>query len=259
MSRCCSVWGLVIVPWLWGGSIGGCSGDVESSSLPVHQSVSGTATQPNVLLVTVDTLRADRLGFMGYSRPTSPLLDAYAADGVVFEKTYASASWTPPSMASIMTGLYPSQHGIDRQLLLNDKTAVQPVLPDAHVMLAELLKGAGYRTYAVVTNHHMGPTLGFEQGFDSYRFLGMLDDARPAVGEVSSLHHEMTSGVGPWFLWVHLLDPHGPYRAHSPWTEEFDAENAAKFADAAGSQAQRLNAFQGLYAEALHDLSLIHI
>ena len=100
------------------------------------------AERPNLLLISIDTLRADHLGCYGYARPTSPSLDALAAQGVLFEHAYAPAPWTLPSHVSLLTALYPAEHGVVTMGLAIDPR--QELLPEA---LARL----GYRSAAVVS------------------------------------------------------------------------------------------------------------
>jgi arylsulfatase A-like enzyme len=116
------------------------------------------AGAPNVVLVVLDTVRADHLSTWGYDRPTTPALDRLAAQGVVFEHTYAPASWTAPSHASMFTGLYPSWHGChEEHRVLN---------PDRQTV-AELLAAQGYDTSLYTGNPWLGPHSGLSQGFDA--------------------------------------------------------------------------------------------
>jgi arylsulfatase A-like enzyme len=114
---------------------------------------------PNIVLIVFDALRADRLGCYGYPRPTSPHIDAFARDAVVFTKAISPAAWTVPSHASMFTGLYPSQHGarfgLDR-LWLNDR----------FVTLAEALRNRGYQTLALSNNPIVSPATNLTRGFD---------------------------------------------------------------------------------------------
>ncbi|HXV64650.1 MAG TPA: sulfatase-like hydrolase/transferase, partial [Vicinamibacteria bacterium] len=113
----------------------------------------------NVLLITVDTLRADHLSAYGYPRQTSPAVDALAARGVTFEKAFTYWPKTRGSFASLFTSRYASQHG----LTVRDRD-----LPDFNDTLAETLKRTGYRTAAAVDNGNLDSRLGFAQGFDEY-------------------------------------------------------------------------------------------
>ena len=166
--------------------------------------------RPNVLLITIDTLRADRLGTYGYALPTSPQIDRFAATGVVFERGIAASSSTAPAHASIMTSRYTREHSIG---FSNGGTQL------VEETLATRFRAAGYATGAFVGNIMLQPRTGFDQGFDV--FDGDLPDQeanRELVFErVASQTSERAlawlRGVGsqPFFLWVHYQDPHGPY------------------------------------------------
>jgi choline-sulfatase len=187
-----------------------------------------TAPRPNVLLVTVDTLRADRVGVYGYNRASTPAMDGLAAKGVRFATAVAHAPLTGPSHASILTGQTPLGHGF--------RNNSGYVLPAQVRMAAEDFRQAGYRTAAFVSGFPLDRRFGFNRGFDVYddrlpkgndrrrtpyveRFadattdavLRWLETAPPASG----------SGQLPWFAWVHYYDPHAPYEAPSPIGERF--------------------------------------
>ncbi len=165
-------------------------------------------TPPNVLLVVVDTLRADHLGCYGYPRKTSPRIDALAAEGVIFERAIAQASWTLPSMISLMTGDY--------------IYATTPRLPDDRPALAELFRAQGYTTAAIVANAVVGREEGFDRGFDEFQvgfeMLGDLTgkgyELKQNAGEIlnrRALDWAEEHLTEPFFLYVHYVDPHMPY------------------------------------------------
>lgn len=190
------------------------------------------AKRPNVLLYLCDTLRADHLSCYGYEKPTSPEIDAFAKDATRFEDCRSVTSWTKPSVASLMTSLYPTMHGCVEQR--------QVLAPEAET-LAEVFRAAGWRTAAFVDNPFVSPEFGFGQGFDVYRYVRpsvpangtLLGKAlfmtrllslvgRPfGVGEhvergAAKLHEEFlaeTAGAHerPWFAYVHAMEPHLPY------------------------------------------------
>jgi len=174
------------------------------------------SARPNVLLVTIDTLRADRLGCYGAERPTSPNLDRLAAGGLVFDRAYSQAPWTLPAMASLMTSLHPSRHGaVERETRL----------PEAAPVLAEVLSEAGYRTAAVVSHIFVSRRYGFERGFDAFTETDVQEShhvassARVTRQAIAALDEV---GDGPFFLWAHYFDPHSDYMAH----EEHDFAGA---------------------------------
>jgi arylsulfatase A-like enzyme len=179
----------------------------------------GDAPRPNVLLVTIDTLRADRLSGAGHSRQTTPYLDELAASGVRFERAYASSSWTAPSVASLLTSLDPRRHGIEHGHLSEQVIVQQEVIPDSLPLWPELLRNAGYRTYGITANTHLYGRFGFDRGFDRYECIGFVT-ADEVLETLERWQLEITASE-PWFVWVHLLDPHARYTPRSPWIDEF--------------------------------------
>ena len=160
----------------------------------------------NVLLVVVDTLRADHLGAYGYGRPTSPAIDAFAAQSLVVEHAYAQSPWTKPSVASILTSLYSSQHRVQAESTGNRLDADIVTLP-------ELLWVAGYRTAAFSKNPHIQKATGFGQGFEAFEARTgwkRSDNAWITSRAVAFLSNEAAGR--PFFLYLHYLDPHEPFR-----------------------------------------------
>lgn len=175
---------------------------------------------PDIVLVTVESLRPDHLSTYGYSRDTAPWLRALGERGVVFERAYATASWEAPALASLMTGLYASQHSVDRGQPSGGAVVGQPALAERLNTLAERLTAAGYHAAAVSASLHASRALGFAQGFDPFIDLGFQDEASAVEAAVRAL----PPAEGPRFTWVHLRDPRGPYQARSPWYEASLAE-----------------------------------
>lgn len=168
---------------------------------------------PNVVLVIVDDLRADRLGAYGAAKPT-PRFDALAAESAVFERAYAQAGWTLPSVSSILTGLYPTVHGARRALpgdwsdqLARKRLRVQPGsrLPETRLTLAQALRERGYRTEAVVSCPFGDPAFGFARGFDDYWSAG--GSFADVTAEVARRLPRLKDGP-PFFLYVHMVDAH---------------------------------------------------
>jgi arylsulfatase A-like enzyme/Flp pilus assembly protein TadD len=192
----------------------------------------GALRGANVLLITVDTLRQDRVGAYGNRSGLTPHIDQLAAAGVRYAHAFSPAPLTLPAHASMLTGLLPRHHGI------HNNTRVRL---DEHVpTLATSLKRAGYRTGAFVGAFVLDGRFGLNQGFDEY------DDRLPR-GERASFHFAerrgaevvtaagnwISSAAGPWFAWVHLFDPHAPYDAPPEYRAgraPYDAEVA--YADA---------------------------
>ena len=169
------------------------------------------APPPNLVLITVDTLRADHLGAYGHERATSPNLDALADDGVRFDAPVAPSPWTLPSLTSIHTGLYPSEHGaVRKDTRLADETGT----------LAEALQGAGYRTIGLVANVLASEQYGLDRGFDHFDASPTWTEDPSGSSELlthlarGALDDVVAAGDEPFFLWVHYFDPHSPYLAH---------------------------------------------
>ncbi|HEV3063062.1 MAG TPA: sulfatase-like hydrolase/transferase [Vicinamibacterales bacterium] len=178
----------------------------------------------NVLLITIDTLRADALGSYG-GRAATPALDRLAAEGVRFDFAHAHAVVTLTSHASILTGRYPFQHG------LRDNSGYR--LPSDAPTLASRLKAGGYATGAFVAAFPLHSRFGLNQGFDVYDdHFGetrapteLVMPERPATAVVPLAREWIAARQsGRWFAWVHLFDPHAPYRPPPP----FDAQYASR-------------------------------
>jgi arylsulfatase A-like enzyme len=171
-----------------------------------------------VLLISIDTLRADHLGAYGYARTTSPQIDALAADGTLFEEAYTFWPKTRASFVMMLTGRRPSQNGYSHQ---------HPVLLDFNPTLASVLHEAGYRTAAIVDNANVAKALGYAKGFDSYREIWKEPDLQ---GEWAGTLAITAGGVEflkqaapehPFFLWLHYVNPHAPYTPPSPYDAAF--------------------------------------
>ena len=180
----------------------GCGRQPESSSLTPGDG-------PNILLITVDTLRADHLGAWGYERIVSPAIDALVSESLVFERAYAPAPWTLPSIASIHTGLYPTSHTIE---------GPSNALPNEVATLAEILGSAGWRTVSVTSNALLSERLGFGQGFEVYETGDAIDHAHvstPGVTQAAKQHlARFAQSDQPFFLSVLYFDPPYDWLSH---------------------------------------------
>ena len=177
--------------------------------------VAGAGRGKNVLLVTIDTLRRDRIGAYGHTGGLTPTLDQLSAAGVRFAHAFSHVPLTLPAHASILTGRTPPGHGLH----LNGAAALPGDVPT----LATVLKAAGYRTGAFVGAFVLDARFGLNQGFDDY------DDRYPqdrgaasfvfaerraeAVVRPPATGSQAPGAASPWFAWVHLFDPHAPYDA----------------------------------------------
>jgi arylsulfatase A-like enzyme len=211
------------------------------------------ADMPNVLLIMVDTLRADHLSCYGGSPVQTPHIDQLATGGLRYANTFSQASWTRPSVATILTGLYPSSHGAVHKA---DR------LPDRVDTLAEMLQRGGYRTVGFANNANVSAAFNFQQGFDEYHYLApdFFFGASEAASQLAvysglrlvrerflshyvDVHHYyqpaevVTATVRDWldhrppgkeplFLFVHYMDPHDPYFVHP-----FNGEGYARVAN----------------------------
>jgi choline-sulfatase len=186
----------------------------------------------NVVLITIDTLRADHVGAYGHARARTPVLDGLAARGALFEHAYAAAPITLPSHATLLTGRYPPGHGArDNGLRLSQGVAT----------LATELHGKGFATAAFVAAFPLDHQFGLSQGFDVYSDRlpraadGRLANERPAADVVNDAiswlrqQFAISNQKSPFFLWVHLFEPHAPYgdpSSNRPLLDRYDDEVA---------------------------------
>jgi arylsulfatase A-like enzyme/Tfp pilus assembly protein PilF len=177
---------------------------------------------PNVLLVTIDTVRADRIGAYGYTKGATPAIDRLAREGVRFADATTQAPLTGPAHAAILTGQYPARLGV--------RDNASTPIPPGTTTIAGIFKARGYRTGAFVGAFIVGPEYGFGQGFDTVdaRFAqfstGMKLQAQRRGGEVTDAALAwLRAGSQPFFAWVHLYDAHAPYEAPPPFRARFQA------------------------------------
>jgi len=200
------------------------AGGVLSDRSPAARAAGEPGTPRHIVLISIDSLRADAVSAYSAGPQRTAAIDALASEAVVFERAIATAPWTLPSLASMLTGLSPSVHLV---------TGMASRLSDRITTLAESLGARGYRTAALVHNPLLGPDRGFAQGFDDY-----IDLHEPSYGGAvgirllqatlpslypgppwprTSDHTAVVrqwldaNGADPFFLWVHLFDPHLPY------------------------------------------------
>ncbi len=196
------------------------SAGVASGSAPTATAVpSGEEpSYPNILLVTLDTTRADALGCYGGDPKVSPNLDRIAGRSHLFERCETSVPQTMPSHTTIFSGLHPFNHGVRKNLAV----LVGPDVP----LIAEELRDLGYGTGAFVSSYVVDGRFGFKRGFDHYNG----PDIRPSVGggmerragdTVRLAVEWIANRTSPWFVWVHLFDPHAPYEPPPPFSGRF--------------------------------------
>jgi arylsulfatase A-like enzyme/Tfp pilus assembly protein PilF len=198
-----------------------CVAQLVSSAEPPE-----AANKPSLLMITLDTVRADYLSCNGSKRVSTPQLDRLARDGVNFTRARTSVPLTLPAHASIMTGNYPPVHGV------RDNGSYR--LPEEQLTLAEVLDGHGYETAAFIGAFVLDRDFGLAQGFDVYdegvwgsaSVLESLiaERSADAVRNAFSRWLEGRAGEGPFFAWIHLYDPHAPYVPPQPFRKRY-AEN----------------------------------
>ena len=169
----------------------------------------------NLIIVSIDTLRQDHLGSYGYIRPTSPNLDAFAAEGIRFANAYSTAPWTLPSHHSLITGQYPSKHGADTSPVF---TGTVDKLPEERITLAEVMKDAGYSTAAFTSADLLGTPFGFDQGFDTIDSRGRGEGLAGRWDLAKNWLDEQEQE--PFLLFLHCFDVHG-YQSPVPYQERF--------------------------------------
>lgn len=197
----------------------------------------GSGNGLSVLLITIDTLRADHMGVYGYRRPTSPRMDAFARRGVVFDEAYTYWPKTRGSFVGIMTGRFASQTGYGKS---------HPLLLDFNPTLASLLQEAGYETVATVDNPNVAASLGYARGFERYRETWEESGLASEMDRARAITEDGVGFLGaakpdrPFLLWLHYVNPHAPYEPPAPWDTAFLDEAAGK-----GPALAPVNGFHG--------------
>ncbi|MCD6099139.1 MAG: sulfatase [Candidatus Marinimicrobia bacterium] len=199
--------------------------------------------RPNIILISIDTLRADHLSCYGYHRETTPNIDRIAEGGVLFKNAYSTAVWTPPAHASMLTGLYPSQHGVV------DQNKLDKNIPT----IAEVLQRNGYRTAGFVNNSQVGALVGLDRGHDDFfevwRGISAKDVLGRVVRKVTKLRGVSDNGAEktnqlvlkwlqknrsdfqPFYLFIHYIDVHNPLKAPYPFRFRYLTKSVRKNVD----------------------------
>jgi arylsulfatase A-like enzyme len=172
---------------------------------------------PHIFLIVFDTLCADHLSLNGYARETSPTLDRFARTASHFRDAVSVIPKTCPSMATMLSGLHPAEHGVRSNL---------DFLPDTAPWLPEILQERGYRTVALVSNPVLQRLRGFDRGFDLYRNL-------PSAGGVEAVNRAFDAlpeddFEQPTFVWLHYIDPHGPYDPPAGYASMFKGDELSR-------------------------------
>ena len=191
--------------------------------------------RPNVLLISIDTLRADHVSCYGYHRKTTPNIDRLAEEGMLFENAYSTAAWTPPAHASMLTGLYPSHHGAV------DNNRLSRTIPT----LAEVLLESGYKTAGFVNNSQVGELVGLEKGHETFvevwkgtggvsivkrgmdylvrrvkEFIGINDHGADRTNQIVRSWVQENK-QNPFYLFIHYIEPHNPINAPHPFKHKY--------------------------------------
>jgi len=172
----------------------------------------GPKERPSFIVLLVDTLRADYLGAYGFEGAISPKLDRLAAESLLFENCFANAPWTKPSIATLFTSLPPAVHGVTGmgEPSWSGEGGLAEVLPEEAETIAERFRGAGYRTAAFVANPFISPRYGYSQGFEVFERKEKTEALLASSTEWLAAQAKRRE---PFFLYLHVMDVHGPYRA----------------------------------------------
>ncbi len=190
------------------------------------------APKPNVIVVLVDTLRADHIGTYGYKkRATTPNLDAFAAGGMVWDNAVSQNAWTVPSVASLFTGVDTQAH--QTLNFRKGERLATDTIADCHDTMAESFKSSGYTTAAFIKSTVISTSHGFSQGFDKFEVVGGKDQAWGYSARdlndaaLPWLTGQLKAGT-PFFAYLHFMDPHSPYKAPEPWYSKYKGTYAGK-------------------------------
>lgn len=188
---------------------------------PLRSAAGNSPGQPNLLMITIDTLRADRVSCYDSTHLKTPHIDWLAAQGVLFTRAFANTSTTLPSHSNILLGVSPLYHGVHENFY--------SIVHEDFLTLAEHLKAARYTTGAFVGAFPLDRKFGLDQGFDVYdddfghrSSSNKQELERKAEDVVAKASHWMKSQTSPWFLWIHCYDPHDPYTPPAPYSEQYD-------------------------------------
>ena len=194
-----------------------------------------SASRPDVVLILIDTLRRDHLPFHGYRRNTAPFLAHLGARGAILENAYSTSAWTAPATASLHTSLYPFQHGVvTGRKAVSDLQAGGAALqlnriPRSAETIAEAMSQAGYAAWALTENGNVSADMGFEQGFSRFFPLHPAHTADVITRRLEELRPEILARR-PYFLYLHYMDVHGPYKRRAPFPAKDPSPEARRLA-----------------------------
>lgn len=184
-------------------------------------------SRPNVVVVLIDTLRPDYLGFYGYKKETAAFLAKIAKKSFVFTRAFSTSSWTAPSTTSLFTSKYPHRHGVMEGFFANKiratalrKTGKAEIflnrIPKDLTVLPEIFKSMGYATFGMATNLNISDKIGFDRGFDLFNYKHQAP--AEVVYEWVKQSQGRINNSKPFFLYLHPNDVHWPYHKHYPIT-----------------------------------------
>ncbi len=221
---------------------------------PGSLSAENAERPPDVFIYLIDALRADHLGCYGYSRPTSPEIDAFAKTATLYEQAQTPATWTRPAVATLLTGLYAFSH---RAMQDTEKLA------DSWELLPEILQSAGYATYAFITNAQVSGSLGFKQGYNEF-ILNNMASAKWANSQAERFLAK-TDQQQPVFMYLHVLEPHASYAPKAETFRRFDrgftgsCDGSSEALRAAGDLHPRLSEEDIEYLIDLYDAEIFDV
>jgi arylsulfatase A-like enzyme len=175
-------------------------------------------TRPDVVVIVIDTLRADHLPLLGYEKETAPFLTELAESRGAWALAHSTSSWTAPASASLHTSTQAIQHGVRdgfraTQVRRRNDTSIRvDRIPDELETMAEAFHEAGYATFGVADNRNICREMGFDQGFE--RFSTMNYEGADAVNARVMAWSDAIDAARPYFLYLHYMDPHRPYNQH---------------------------------------------
>lgn len=193
------------------------------------KSSAGNERKKNVILIVIDSLRRDHISFFGYERKTSPFLDSLFNEGILFCNAFSASSQTIPSVASMLTGIYPYRHGShffsynqSYHPIKKVEEGAQPLLRGENILISEILKKNGYITIAINSNPGIRETFGFSQGFDYFKYLDCFAEKNIGFCNGLDINRIFKNEVLPliknknYFIYLHYMDVHYPYyKPHS--------------------------------------------
>ena len=222
------------------------------------QNIAVPKNPPNILILLVDSLRADRLHDYGYFRNTNPFLSEFGKKGVRFTRAYSHSSQTKLSVASLFTGLIPPLHNV-RYVAVpskeNPRNILSDVLSDDLMTLAEVLDHEGYSTAAFITNPHLRPFLGFSQGFKDYRYFPPSKYRAEKINE-EAIHWLTRQPKRPFFMYIHYMDVHLPYDPPAEYKYLYTEKKGMSPIHQNGPYRKEITDERIAYTEALYDAQI---